>query len=180
MSRIGKKPIEIPKTVKLSLDGGREVHVEGPKGKLSFKIHPQVKVDSKDGCLKIEVVAEQKNASALQGTARSVIANMIKGVTDGFSKELAIEGVGFKAQVQGKVLNLALGFTHPVLLDIPANLTVEAPKPTQVIVKGADKVAVGQFAAKIRKIYEAEPYKGKGVRYLGEVVRRKAGKTVAK
>ncbi len=105
---------------------------------------------------------------------------MIKGVTDGFSKELAIEGVGFKAAIQGKQLNLALGFTHPVIFEIPEGLTVEVPKPTSIIIKGIDKVKVGQFAAKIRKVYEAEPYKGKGVRYVGEVVRRKAGKTVTK
>ena len=121
-----------------------------------------------------------KTDKALHGTTRSVVASMIKGVTDGFTKELAIEGVGFKAAVQGKQLNLALGYTHPVLFDIPEGLTATTPKPTQVIITGVDKVKVGHFAAKIRKVYEAEPYKGKGVRYLGEVVRRKAGKTVTK
>jgi large subunit ribosomal protein L6 len=117
---------------------------------------------------------------ALHGTTRSVIFNMIKGVTDGYAKELTIEGVGFKAQAQGKTLNLLLGFTHPVIFDVPEGLTVETPKPTQVFIKGVDKIKVGDFAAKIRKVYEAEPYKGKGVRYVDEVVRRKAGKTVTK
>lgn len=154
--------------------------MEGPKGKLQFQLSPRVKADMKEGLLIITSVTDQSTDRALQGTARSVIFNMIKGVTDGFIKELVIEGVGFKAQLQGKNLNLALGFTHPVIFEVPEGLTVETPKPTQVVVKGTDKVKVGQFAAKIKKVYEAEPYKGKGVRYLGEVIRRKAGKTVTK
>ncbi len=179
MSRIGKKLIEVPKNVKLALDSGL-VHVEGPKGKLQFKISPRIKAVLKDNHLTFDRVSNQKSDKALHGTTRSVINNMILGVTNGFSKELAIEGVGFKAQIQGKVLNLLLGFTHPVIFDVPEGLTVETPKPTQVVIRGVDKVQVGHFAAKIRKVYVAEPYKGKGVRYLGEVVRRKAGKTVTK
>ena len=179
MSRVGKKPIEIPKGVKLAVDKGT-VNVEGPKGKISFKLSTRVNTLLKDSVLSVSPVTELKNDRALQGTTRSVIFNMIKGVTDGFSKELAIEGVGFKAQMQGKTLNLALGFTHPVIFEVPEGLTVEVPKPTQIVIKGVDKVKVGLFASKIHKVYEAEPYKGKGVRYLGEVVRRKAGKTVTK
>ncbi len=179
MSRIGKKPVEVPKGVKLAMDGLR-VSVEGPKGKLQFDLNLRVKTTLKDSTLTVTAVSDDKRDRALQGTTRSIIANMIKGVTDGFSKELAIEGVGFKAQVQGKALNLLLGFTHPVLLEVPEGLTIETPKPVQIIVKGIDKAKVGYFAAKIRSIYPAEPYKGKGVRYLGEVVRRKAGKTVTK
>ena len=179
MSRIGKKLIEVPKNVKLALDNGL-IHVEGPKGKLHFKISPRIKAALKDNRLTFDRVSSQKSDKALHGTTRSVINNMILGVTNGFSKELAIEGVGFKAQVQGKSLNLLLGFTHPVVFEVPEGLTVETPKPTQVLIKGVDKVQVGHFAAKIRKVYVAEPYKGKGVRYLGEVVRRKAGKTVTK
>mgnify|MGYP003394407934 CR=1 FL=1 len=179
MSRVGKKPIDIPKNVKLSIDH-QDVLVEGPKGKLHFKMSLRVKAALKDDRLTFDRLTNQKSDGALQGTTRSVVANMIKGVTDGFSKELAIEGVGFKALVQGKQLNLLLGFTHPVIFDVPEGLVVEAPKPTQVLVKGIDKVQVGHFAAKIRKVYPAEPYKGKGVRYLGEIVRRKAGKTVTK
>ena len=179
MSRVGKKPIEIPKTVKLSLEDST-VRVEGPKGKLSFQMNPRVRGTAKDGIFRVEPVSASKMDGALHGTTRSVVANMIQGVTEGFSKELAIEGVGFKAALQGKQLNLALGFTHPVIFEVPEGLTVEAPKPTVVVVKGIDKVKVGQFASKIRKVYEAEPYKGKGVRYTGEVIRRKAGKTVTK
>ena len=179
MSRVGRKPIEVPKNVKLVLEHNA-VNVEGPKGKLSFPLTLRTKAALKDGVLSFERVSDMKTDKALQGTARSVVFNMIKGVTDGFVKELLIEGVGFKAQVQGKTINLSLGFTHPVILEIPEGLTVEAPKPTQVFIKGVDKVKVGHFAAKIRKVYEAEPYKGKGVRYAGEVVRRKAGKTVTK
>src|SRR3990167_9077500 len=177
MSRVGKKPIQVPKTVKLAVDNGL-VNVEGPKGKLQFKMSPRIKAVLKDSLLTFDRAGNQKSDKALQGTTRSVINNMIQGVTDGFSKELAIEGVGFKAQAQGKALNLLLGFTHPVVFNVPDGLTVETPKPTQVVIKGADKIQVGHFAAKVRKVYEAEPYKGKGVRYLGEVVRRKAGKTV--
>lgn len=179
MSRVGKKPIEVPKAVKIAIAGG-VVNVEGPKGKLQLKLNTRVKPVLKETALTVEALTTNKVDRALQGTTRSVISNMIKGVTDGYMKELGIEGVGFKAAIQGKVVNLSLGFTHPVNFDIPEGLTVEAPKPTILIIKGIDKVLVGQFAAKIRKMYEAEPYKGKGVRYAGEVVRRKAGKTVAK
>ena len=179
MSRIGKKPIEIPKNVKLSVDHD-VVHVEGPKGKLNFKMHQRIRSTVKDGVVTFEAVGTLKSDGALHGTTRSIVFSMIKGVTDGFMKELAIEGVGFKATITGKVLSLALGFTHPVIFTIPEGLTVEAPKPTQLVIKGIDKMRVGDFAAKVRKVYPAEPYKGKGVRYLGEVVRRKAGKTVTK
>lgn len=179
MSRIGRKPVDVPKNTKVAVDKG-VVSVEGPKGKLSLPLHARVEAVLKDNQLSFQMASRADKDTAFQGTMRSLVFNMIKGVTDGFVKELAIEGVGFKAQVQGKALNLSLGFTHPVLFNIPEGLTVETPKPTQVIVKGADKVRVGDFAAKIRKVYPAEPYKGKGVRYLGEVVRRKAGKTVTK
>ena len=179
MSRVGQKPIEVPKAVKLTVDNSR-IHIEGPKGKMDFMANPRIKFQLKDGQLTVSRATDQKQDRELHGTTRTVISNMIKGVTDGFMRELVIEGVGFKAQVQGKSLNLALGFTHPVILEAPEGITIETPKPTQVIIKGIDKVKVGHFAAKIRKIYEAEPYKGKGVRYLGEVVRRKAGKTVTK
>ncbi len=179
MSRVGNKPIEIPKGVKLAVDQ-HLVSVEGPKGKLSFPMSARIKATIKDNVVRLERPSDMIMDKALHGTSRSVIANMVKGVTDGFSKELLIEGVGFKAVLQGKQLNLTLGFTHPVIFDIPEGLTAETPKPTIVIIKGIDKVKVGHFAAKIRKLYEAEPYKGKGVRYAGEVVRRKAGKTVTK
>ena len=179
MSRVGLKPIEIPKTVKLAVDKGC-VNVEGPKGKLSFPLNARIQATVKDNRLTLSRHSDLKMDKALHGTSRSVIASMIQGVTDGFTKELSIEGVGFKAAVTGKQLNLSLGFTHPVIFDVPEGLTAAAPKPTQLVISGVDKVKVGHFAAKIRKVYEAEPYKGKGVRYLGEIVRRKAGKTVTK
>ena len=179
MSRIGQKPIEIPKGVKLVINQS-QVNVEGPKGKLSFSVNHRIKTNLKENILVLERQSDSIPDKSIHGTTRSVIFNMIKGVTDGYMKELQIEGVGFKAAIQGKQLNLALGFTHPVIFDIPEGLTAETPKPTIVIIKGVDKVKVGHFAAKIRKVYEAEPYKGKGVRYAGEVVRRKAGKTVTK
>lgn len=179
MSRVGKKSIEVPKGVKLTIQN-TSVNIEGPKGKLSFTFHPRVKVTLKESTVSVERVGELKLDKSLHGTTRSIISNMIKGVTDGYVKELNIEGVGFKAAIQGKQLNCALGFTHPVLFDIPEGVTAETPKPTIIIIKGVDKVKVGDFAAKIRRVYPAEPYKGKGVRYVGEVVRRKAGKTVTK
>lgn len=179
MSRVGLNPIEVPKNVKLAVDHST-VNVEGPKGKLSFQVSPRIQVALKDGVVTFSRATNQKSDKALHGTSRSVVFNMIKGVTDGFVKELGIEGVGFKAALQGKTLNLSLGFTHPVIFEVPEGLSVEVPKPTIIFIKGVDKVKVGHFAAKIRKVYEAEPYKGKGVRYAGEVVRRKAGKTVTK
>ena len=179
MSRIGKKPLLIPQNVKCSVNP-TTILVEGPKGKLEFKPSARIQTIIKDNVLTVTRTSDAITDKALHGTTRSVIANMVKGVTDGFVKELLIEGVGFKAQVQGKQLNMLLGFTHPVLFDIPEGLTVEAPKPTQLLVKGIDKGKVGLFAAKIHKVFEAEPYKGKGIRYAGEVIRRKAGKTVTK
>ena len=179
MSRIGKKPLAIPQNVKCSVSPSAIV-VEGPKGKLEFKPSTRVQAVIKDSVLTFTRVSDAITDKALHGTTRSVVANMIIGVTDGFVKELLIEGVGFKAQVQGRQLNMALGFTHPVLFDIPEGLTVETPKPTHLLVKGIDKGKVGLFAAKIHKAFEAEPYKGKGIRYAGETIRRKAGKTVTK
>jgi large subunit ribosomal protein L6 len=179
MSRVGKKSIEIPKGVKVALDH-QIVNVEGPKGKLSFNLHPRIKAVLKENIITVSPATQMKTDRALQGTSRSVINNMILGVTNGYVKELSIEGVGFKATVQGKQLHMLLGFTHPVIFDLPEGVVVEAPKPTQVFVRGIDKVKVGQFAAKVRKAFEAEPYKGKGIKYAGEVIRRKAGKTVTK
>lgn len=179
MSRVGKKPVEVPSGVKVALSG-HNLQVEGPKGKISFAISPRVKVNVQNNTVLFERVTDQKTDRALHGTMRTVVANMIKGVSEGFHKELLIEGVGFKAQAQGATINLSLGFSHPVIFQVPQGLTVETPKPTQILIKGVDKVLVGQFAAKLRKVYEAEPYKGKGIRYSGEIVRRKAGKTVTK
>ena len=174
MSRIGRMPIGLPSGAKVSVQTGT-VSVEGPKGKLSYVLPPSIsaRVDNQ------KVLVERSNeaaSSALHGLARALIANMVQGVVNGFSKELEISGVGYRAQLQGKDLTLQVGFSHPVVLPIPTGLTVEVPKPTIVIVKGPDKHRVGQFAANIRAVAPPEPYKGKGIKYAGEIIRRKAGK----
>ena len=178
MSRIGKKPVDIPSSVKVAIAQG-EIKVEGPKGKLNFNFHPRVEVSVDGNKVVIKRKSDMKLDKSLHGLTRSLINNMIKGVTDGYKKELEIIGVGFKAVVQGKQLVLNLGFTHPINYNIPEGITILAPKPTNVVVSGIDKRLVGQTAAEIRDFYRPEPYKGKGVRYAGEYVRRKVGKKVA-
>ncbi|MBI4343241.1 MAG: 50S ribosomal protein L6 [Candidatus Omnitrophica bacterium] len=175
MSRLGAMPVAIPTGVKLT-QSGRSVQVEGPKGKLAFELPEAITAAVKDNAVTVTRSGDEKAIKALHGLCRSLIANMVTGVSAGFQKELEIVGVGYRAQVQGKALTMTVGYSHPVALPIPAGLTVEAPKPTQVIVKGADKQAVGEFAATIRRVKPPEPYKGTGIRYAGEVVRRKAGK----
>ncbi len=180
MSRVGKKPIAIPKSVKVNLDlGNNSILIEGPKGKLSYSLPGMFKLKVQDHTIFIDTESELKSVRAQHGLSRTLINNMIIGVTEGFSKELEIQGVGFRAQTQGKKLSLVLGFTHPIEYDIPEGITIETPKPTQIIVRGIDKVKVGEVASRIRSFYEPEPYKGKGIRYAGEYVRKKAGKTVA-
>jgi len=178
MSRVGKKPIDIPAGVKVTIDNSN-ISVEGPKGKLEHRIPNGLKVSEKDKKIVVEITSPEQGA--LQGLTRSIIANLIKGVTEGYVKQLEIRGVGFKAQVQGaKTLEVLLGFSHPVRYPIPEGITITAPKPTQIVVAGIDKVKVGQVAAEIRGYFKAEPYTGKGIRYVGEYVRHKAGKKVAK
>ena len=180
MSRVGKKPIQILKGVKVSVSGDT-VTVEGPKGKLSHQVHPAIKVEVKEEQVIVtphENSESLKNVGALHGLTRSLINNMVLGVTNGYQKELEIQGVGFRAQVSGKKLVLLVGFSHPVEFPIPEGIVIEAPKPTQLFVKGIDKHKVGQVAAEIRDIFPPEPYKGKGIRYVGEYVRKKAGKAV--
>lgn len=178
MSRVGKKPIQIPSNVKVTVSGLR-VQVEGPKGKLEYVTPPNFKIEIKDGLLTVFRPSDAKQDMAYHGLARNMINNMIKGVTDGFSKSLEIHGVGFRAQIQGKILVIQLGFTHPINFQIPEGIVIEVPKPTDIIVKGIDKQKVGQAAANIRNYLRPEPYKGKGIRYVGEYVRKKAGKAVA-
>lgn len=178
MSRIGKKPIDIPAGVKVTI-GNSNISVEGPKGKLEHRIPNGLNVSEKDKKIVVEITSPEQGA--LQGLTRSIIANLIKGVTEGYVKQLEIKGVGFKAQVQGaKTLEVLLGFSHPVRYPIPEGITITAPKPTQIVVAGIDKVKVGGVAAEIRGYFKAEPYTGKGIRYVGEYVRHKAGKKVAK
>ncbi len=178
MSRVGKKLVPIPKNVKL-LVSGSIVYVEGPKGKLQYQLPEGIETELKDSELIVKRLSDSKMQASLHGTSRSIISNMIKGVTEGFIKELEIVGVGFRAQVQGKKLSMHLGFSHPVDFDIPEGIVIETPKPNQILVKGIDKIKVGEVAAELRSFYKPEPYKGKGIRYAGEYVRRKAGKTVA-
>jgi large subunit ribosomal protein L6 len=177
MSRVGKKPIPIPDKVKASLESNL-ISIEGPKGKLQHQVHHRIKVEIKDKEIIISRSSNLKLDRSLHGLIRSLINNMIIGVTAGYTKELEIHGVGFRAKVQSKKLNLQLGFSHPIDYQIPEGITIETPKPTEIIVKGIDKQKVGEVSAKIRDFYKPEPYKGKGIRYKGEKVRRKAGKAV--
>lgn len=179
MSRVGKNPVDIPTKVKVEIKGSI-ISVEGPGGKLEHKIPNGIKVSQKDNKIIVEKATSAKEIIPLYGLTRTIIFNLIKGVTDGYAKELEIKGVGFKAEVQGKNLKMALGFSHPVLYEVPEGITVAAPKPVHIIVSGIDKVKVGEVAAEIRDFFKAEPYTGKGIMHVGERVRRKAGKTVAK
>ena len=181
MSRIGKQPVSIPEKVKIDIKG-TTVLVEGPKGKVQKTFAPVVKIEKKDNTVVVSPSDESRFSRAMFGTARSVIAGMVKGVSIGYVKELEIQGVGFKANLKGKQLDLALGYSHPILHDIPDGIKVTVTDQTKLKIEGADKQLVGQVTAEIRADYPPEPYKGKGVRIVGEHaerVRRKEGKTVA-
>ena len=176
MSRIGKSPIPVPSGVDVTLDG-RVVRVKGPQGSLEREIPGEITVRQEDSTLLVERPNDERQNRAQHGLTRSLVNNMVVGVTQGFTKELEIVGVGYRATAQGpNKIELALGFSHPVFVDAPDGITFEVPQPTRIIVKGIDKELVGQVAANIRKIRKPEPYKGKGVRYAGEYVMRKAGK----
>jgi large subunit ribosomal protein L6 len=177
MSRIGKQPITVPGGVDVTIDGGA-VTVKGPKGTLSRSVPGAITVRKDDGVLVVERPDDERQNRSLHGLTRTLVSNMVVGVTDGFSKELEIIGVGYRAEALSPTqLRLALGFSHPVVMDAPEGITFEVPSQTRIIVKGIDKEVVGQVAANIRAVRKPEPYKGKGVRYLGEKVLRKAGKT---
>jgi large subunit ribosomal protein L6 len=175
MSRIGKKALSIPKEVKLDIKDHR-VHVEGPKGKLDLNTDYRIDFEVKDGSLFVTRKGDSKLERSLHGLYRALIANMFIGVTAGYKKEMEIIGVGYKAAVQGKVLNMQLGFSHPVNFPIPEGIKIETPKPTFIIISGINKEMVGEVAAKIRKICPPEPYKGKGIRFSGEFIKKKVGK----
>lgn len=177
MSRIGKLPITIPAGVTITVDENNTVTVKGPKGELKQDINKDMIIEQADGVLTVKRPSDNKNHRSLHGLTRSLIFNMVEGVTNGYQKSLEIIGVGYRAQMQGTKLVLNLGFSHPVEMDPPAGITVETPSATKIIVKGIDKQVVGEFAADIRKWRKPEPYKGKGVRYEGEYVRQKEGKT---
>ncbi len=178
MSRIGNKAVEIPAKVKVSIGADGAVAVEGPKGKLNWTLPRNIKASVEQDRVSVARDAETRSVKALHGLSRSLIHNMVVGVTDGFTKQLEIEGVGFKAAVQGSNLSLNLGFSHPILFPIPKDIKITVTEGTKITIQGADKKMVGQVAADIRRFYPPEPYKGKGVRYAGEQVRRKEGKTV--
>ena len=179
MSRIGKQPVIIPDKVKVTINGDT-VLVEGPKGKVSKLFAPVVKVTIVDQKVIVSPTEDQSRfAKAMYGTVRSVIAGMVKGVSEGYVKELEIQGVGFKANLKGTTLDLALGYSHPIVMEIPAGIKLTVTDQTKLKVEGADKQLVGAVTAEIRSYYPPEPYKGKGVRIVGERVRRKEGKTVA-
>jgi len=176
MSRIGRSPIPVPSGVDVTIDG-RRVAVKGPQGTLERELPGEISVRQEDGTLLVERPDDQRHNRALHGLSRSLVNNMVVGVSAGFTKELEIVGVGYRATPQGPTkIELALGFSHPVTVDAPEGITFEVPAPTRIVVKGIDKELVGQVAANIRKIRKPEPYKGKGVRYAGEYVQRKAGK----
>lgn len=179
MSRIGKKIITAVQGVKVAVSGS-EFSVEGQKGKLKHRIPEGISCEVKDGHVQVKSGTSSIKDKSLHGLTRSIIANMVTGVSAGYAKELEIQGVGFRASSAGNVLTMILGFSHPVNFPIPADIKIETPKPTQIIVRGIDKQRVGETAAQIRRVYPPEPYKGKGIRYLGEAVRRKVGKSTTK
>ena len=175
MSRIANYPVSVPSGVQVA-QSGAILSVKGPKGNLEHEVHPLVKVLQEGGLLKFQRINDSSMARAISGTTRALVNNMVTGVAKGFEKKLTIIGVGYRAAVQGKKLNLTLGYSHPIVYDIPNGITIEAPDQTNLVVKGADKQMVGQVAAEIRGYREPEPYKGKGVRYVNETVVRKEAK----
>ncbi|BDS08766.1 50S ribosomal protein L6 [Oceaniferula spumae] len=178
MSRIGLKDITLPEKVSVKSDSNGTVVVEGPKGKLEWTMPEGITLEESDGTVTVKRADEHRRSKSLHGTSRSLISNMIEGVSTGFVKQLEIQGVGFRAAVKGNELDLSLGKSHPILHPIPEGLTVTVDNNTNIKVEGIDKQLVGQFSAEVRRYYPPEPFKGKGVRYAGERVRRKAGKSV--
>jgi len=176
MSRIGRQPIEIPSGVTVEVSPGGSVTVTGPLGTLSQRVPARMAISQEDGVVTVARPTERGDDRALHGLTRTLVANMVEGVTKGFEKHLEIQGVGYRAQLRGSDLELAVGFSHPVTITPREGISFDVPQPTQVIVKGTDKQVVGQTAAEIRKVRPPEPYKGKGIRYQGEQVRRKVGK----
>lgn len=175
MSRVGKMPIEVPSGVDVKIDGSN-VTVKGSRGQLSRVFTDRVDFSVEDGVITVTRDGDSPSSKALHGLSRSLFANMVQGVSDGFSKELEIQGVGYRAALKGTSIELQVGFSHSVMVEAPEGITFEVPEPTKIVVSGIDKEMVGQVAANIRKVRPPEPYKGKGIRYLGEHVRRKAGK----
>ena len=176
MSRIGKQPINLPGGVVIAVAQGNLVTVKGPRGSLTRPMHPDMRILIEDGLARVERPDDEAFHRSLHGLTRSLLANMVEGVTNGFEKRLQIIGVGYRAALKGKDLEVQAGYSHPVMVPVPEGIEFEVPAPTSIVVRGNDKQAVGEIAAKIRKIRKPEPYKGKGIRYEGEYVRKKAGK----
>ena len=176
MSRIGRQPIEIPSGVDVDIAEDQVVTVKGPRGSLSTRVHPDMKVVRDDGSIRVERPSDEGPHRSLHGLTRTLIANMVEGVTKGYEKRLAIVGVGYRAAMKGNDLEIQVGYSHPVVVPAPEGIEFEVPTPTQIVVRGNDKQQVGEVAANIRKIRKPEPYKGKGIRYENEYVRKKAGK----
>ncbi len=175
MSRIGAQPIDVPAGVTIDIQSGN-VSVKGPKGELTQNFTPDIVVEQNDNVLVVKRPSDSQEHKAQHGLVRALLANMVNNCANGYSKELEIQGVGYRAAVKGRSIELSVGFSHPVVIDPPEGVTIECPQPTQVIVSGADKQKVGEIAAQIRKTRPPEPYKGKGIRYKGEHVQRKVGK----
>jgi large subunit ribosomal protein L6 len=175
MSRIGKQPIPVPDSVTVSIEP-EVVRVNGPRGNLETPVSRELSIDQEDGSIVVRRPSDRGEHRALHGLTRTLIANMVEGVVDGFEKRLEIQGVGYRAALRGRDIELTVGFSHPVTIKAPEGIEFEVPQPTQIIVKGIDKQAVGEIAARIRKVRPPEPYKGKGIRYAGEYVQRKVGK----
>ena len=176
MSRIGKQPVEVPKGVEVTLQGNT-VRVKGPKGDLSMNVHPEIEVRMEDGAVIVDRPSDVPKHRSLHGLTRALIGNMVSGVSEGYQKGLEIVGVGYKAEKSGQGIKIVVGYSHPVQYDAPAGIMIDTPTPTTVVISGADKQMVGQVASEIRAVRPPEPYKGKGIRYQGEQIRRKAGKT---
>ena len=175
MSRIGRQPIPVPSGVELSIEPDL-VRVKGPKGELQERISRDIAVAQEDGQIVVTRPSDRRDHRALHGLTRTLVANMVQGVTDGFEKRLEIQGVGYRAALKGKDIELSVGYSHPVTIEAPAGIEFEVPQPTRITVRGSSKQAVGEVAARIRKVRPPEPYKGKGIRYEGEYVQRKVGK----
>lgn len=175
MSRIGRLPVKVPAGVEVTIDGNA-VRVKGPKGELQREFHPDIKIEVADGSIHVMRPSDEKEHRALHGLTRALIANMVRGVTQGYEKRLEISGVGYRAARQGNKLVLTIGFSHPVEIEMPSGIEIDVPAPTKMAVRGIDKEVVGQVAARIRAVRPAEPYLGKGISYEGERIRRKAGK----
>lgn len=180
MSRIGNKAITVPNGVEITIAAGNEVTVKGPKGTLTRQFSPLMGIELKENILTVSRPNEEKHTKQLHGTTRALIANMIEGVNTGFVRSLELVGIGYRANVAGSKLTINIGYSHPVVFDAEAGITLTTPTPTEIVVAGIDKQRVGEWAANIRAVRKPEPYLGKGIRYKGEVVRRKEGKTAAK